>query len=165
MDRKDSQGICFLGKIKFNDFVRHHLGEIKGDILEFETGKKLGVHKGYYFHTIGQRSGLGLSGGPWYVVEKDIDNNILYISRENIAKRAKDNFIAGNFNWISSSAPEGSHFQVKIRHGASFFNCNLNFLGENKAEVKIDRADQGIASGQFAVFYKGDICLGGGVIL
>ena len=165
MDRKDSQGICFLGKIKFNDFIRHHLGEIKGDILEFETGKKVGVHNGYYFHTIGQRSGLGLSGGPWYVVEKDIDNNILYISRENIAKRAKDNFISGNFNWISSSAPEGSHFQVKIRHGASFFNCNLNFLGENKAEVKIDRADQGIASGQFAVFYKGDICLGGGVIL
>ena len=165
MDRKDSQGICFLGKIKFNDFVRHHLGEINGDILEFETGKKLGVHKGYYFHTIGQRSGLGLSGGPWYVVEKDIENNILYISRENIAKRAKDNFISGNFNWILGSAPEGSHFQVKIRHGASFFNCNLNFLGKNKAEVKIDRADQGIASGQFAVFYKGDICLGGGVIL
>jgi tRNA-specific 2-thiouridylase len=165
MDRKDSQGICFLGKIKFNDFVRHHLGEIKGDILEFETGKKLGIHNGYYFHTIGQRSGLGLSGGPWYVVKKDIDNNIIYISRENIAKRAKDNFIAGNFNWIAGSAPEGNHFQVKIRHGASFFNCNLNFLGENKAEVKIDRADQGIASGQFAVFYKEDVCLGGGVIL
>lgn len=165
MDRRDSQGICFLGKIKFNDFVRHHLGEIKGDILEFETGKKLGIHNGYYFHTIGQRSGLGLSGGPWYVVKKDIDNNIIYISRENIAKRAKDNFIIGNFNWITGSAPEGNHFQVKIRHGAFFFNCDLNFLEENKAEVKIDKSDQGIASGQFAVFYQEDICLGGGVIL
>ena len=70
MDRRDSQGICFLGKIKFNDFVKHHLGEIKGDILEFETGKKMGIHNGYYFYTIGQRSGLGLSGGPWYVVKK-----------------------------------------------------------------------------------------------
>ena len=165
MNRKDSQGICFLGKIKFNDFVRHHLGEIKGDIVEFETGKKLGVHNGYYFHTIGQRSGLGLSGGPWYVVIKDIYNNILYISRENIAKRAKDNFMSGNFNWISGSTPEGSHFQVKIRHGASFFNCTINFLSGNKAEVKIDKPDQGIASGQFAVFYQEDICLGGGVIL
>ena len=165
MDRKDSQGICFLGKIKFNDFVRHHLGDIKGDILEFETGKKLGIHNGYYFHTIGQRSGLGLSGGPWYVVKKDIDDNIIYISRENIAKRAKDNFIAGNFNWIAGSVPEGNRFQVKIRHGASFFNCNLIFLDENKAKVKIDRSDQGIASGQFAVFYQEDICLGGGVIL
>jgi tRNA (5-methylaminomethyl-2-thiouridylate)-methyltransferase len=165
MDRRDSQGICFLGKIKFNDFIKHHMGEIKGDILEFETGKKLGIHNGYYFYTIGQRSGLGLSGGPWYVVKKDVDNNIIYISRENIAKRAKDNFISGNFNWISGSTPEGSHFQVKIRHGASFFNCNLIFFEENKAEVKIDRPDQGIASGQFAVFYQGDICLGGGVIL
>jgi tRNA-specific 2-thiouridylase len=165
MDRRDSQGICFLGKIKFNDFVKHHMGEIKGDILEFETGKKLGIHNGYYFYTIGQRSGLGLSGGPWYVVKKDANNNIIYISSENIAKRAKDNFISGNFNWISGSTPEGSHFQVKIRHGASFFNCNLIFIEENKAEVKIDRPDQGIASGQFAVFYQGDICLGGGVII
>jgi tRNA-specific 2-thiouridylase len=165
MDRRDSQGICFLGKIKFNDFVKHHIGEIKGDILEFETGKKLGIHNGYYFYTIGQRSGLGLSGGPWYVVKKDANNNIIYISSENIAKRAKDNFISGNFNWISGSTPEGSHFQVKIRHGASFFNCNLIFIEENKAEVKIDRPDQGIASGQFAVFYQGDICLGGGVII
>jgi tRNA (5-methylaminomethyl-2-thiouridylate)-methyltransferase len=165
MDRRDSQGICFLGKIKFNDFVKHHIGEIKGDILEFETGKKLGIHNGYYFYTIGQRSGLGLSGGPWYVVKKDVNNNIIYISSQNIAKRAKDNFISGNFNWISGSTPEGSHFQVKIRHGASFFNCNLIFIEENKAEVKIDRPDQGIASGQFAVFYQGDICLGGGVII
>jgi len=165
MDRRDSQGICFLGKIKFNDFIKHHMGEIKGDILEFETGKKLGLHNGYYFYTIGQRSGLGLSGGPWYVVKKDVNNNIIYISSENIAKRAKDNFISGNFNWISGSTPEGSHFQVKIRHGASFFNCNLIFIEENKAEVKIDRPDQGIASGQFAVFYQGDICLGGGVII
>jgi tRNA-5-taurinomethyluridine 2-sulfurtransferase len=165
MDRKDSQGICFLGKIKFNDFVRHHLGEIKGDILEFETGKKIGIHNGYYFYTIGQRSGLGLSGGPWYVVNKDIGNNIIYISRENITRRAKDSFISGNFNWISGSAPEEIHLQVKIRHGASFFNCHLNFLSDNKAEVKISKPDQGIAPGQFAVFYKEDLCLGGGVII
>ncbi|MDR3609531.1 MAG: tRNA 2-thiouridine(34) synthase MnmA [Ignavibacteriaceae bacterium] len=165
MDRKDSQGICFLGQIKFNDFIRHHLGDIKGDIIELETDKKLGTHNGYYYYTIGQRSGLGLSGGPWYVVKKDIGNNIIYISRENFADRAKDYFIAGNFNWISGKAPEGNEFQVKIRHGASFFNCKMRMLGENKAEVKIDRPDQGIAPGQFAVFYKGEICLGGGVIL
>jgi tRNA-5-taurinomethyluridine 2-sulfurtransferase len=165
MDRKDSQGICFLGKIKFNDFVKHHLGEIKGDIVELETGKRLGFHEGYYFYTIGQRSGLGLSGGPWYVVKKDIDNNIIYISRENIDNRSIDNFICGKFNWISGSAPDGSCFQVKIRHGASLFNCNLTFIGENKAEVKIDKPDQGIASGQFAVFYQDNNCLGGGVIL
>ncbi len=62
--RKDSQGICFLGKINYNDFIRRHLGEKKGAIIEIETGRKLGEHNGYWFHTIGQRKGLGLSGGP-----------------------------------------------------------------------------------------------------
>ena len=77
-DRKDSQGICFLGKINYNDFLRRYLGEKEGKIVELETGKILGTHKGYWFHTIGQRKGLFLSGGPWFVVKKDIDENILY---------------------------------------------------------------------------------------
>lgn len=68
--RKDSQGICFLGKINYNDFVRRFLGEREGVIVELETGKKLGTHHGYWFHTIGQRKGLGLSGGPWFVVKR-----------------------------------------------------------------------------------------------
>lgn len=79
--RKDSQGICFLGKINYNDFVRRFLGEREGVIVELETGKKLGTHHGYWFHTIGQRKGLGLSGGPWFVVKKDIQENIIYVSR------------------------------------------------------------------------------------
>ena len=66
MNRKDSQGICFLGKIKFSDFIKHHLGEIEGEIIDIDTNKVMGKHKGYYFYTIGQRSGLRLGGGPWY---------------------------------------------------------------------------------------------------
>ena len=58
--RKDSQGICFLGKINYNDFLRRFLGEKEGAIIEMETGKRIGTHKGYWFHTIGQRKGLGL---------------------------------------------------------------------------------------------------------
>src|ERR1041384_3952794 len=71
-DRKDSQGICFLGKIRYPDSVRFHLGEKVGDIVEFETGRKLAAHHGVWFYTIGQRKGLGLGGGPWYVVKKDV---------------------------------------------------------------------------------------------
>ena len=80
--RKDSQGICFLGKIKFGDFIKHHLGVKKGDLIEFETGKKLGEHDGFWYFTIGQRKGSGLSGGPWYVVLKDTVKNIVYISNK-----------------------------------------------------------------------------------
>ena len=79
--RRDSQGICFLGKINYNDFVRRFLGERQGDIIEWETGKKIGTHRGYWFHTIGQRKGLGLSGGPWFVIRKDVEANVLYVSR------------------------------------------------------------------------------------
>ena len=80
-DRKDSQGICFLGKINYNDFIKRYLGEREGEIVELESGKVLGTHKGYWFHTIGQRKGLYLSGGPWFVVRKDIENNVLYVSQ------------------------------------------------------------------------------------
>jgi len=164
-DRKDSQGICFLGQIKFNEFVKHHLGEIKGDIVDIDNGKKVGKHKGYYFYTIGQRSGLGLSGGPWYVVKKDVVNNLIYISRENLSKKAKDTFTAGKFNWISEEVPTKKDLFVKIRHGANYYQCSINFLEEGIAEVKLNKPDQGIAPGQFAVFYDHDLCLGGGVIL
>lgn len=165
MARKDSQGICFLGQIKFDEFVKHHLGEIKGDIIEENTGKKLGTHSGYYFYTIGQRSGLGLSGGPWYVVKKDVDNNLIYISRENVIDRYKDSFSVAGFNWLSGERPVVNHLRVKIRHGANFYNCVIEHTGPDSADVKIDRPDQGIAPGQFAVFYQEDICLGCGVIV
>ena len=165
MDRKDSQGICFLGQIKFNEFVKHHLGEIKGDIVDIDSNKKIGEHNGYYFYTIGQRSGLGLSGGPWYVVKKDIENNIIFISKENKAKRAKNIFNVGKFNWIAEQQPQTSNLLVKIRHGAHMYKCSLNFINDETAEVKLNKADQGIAPGQFAVFYNEDVCLGGGVIL
>jgi len=79
--RPDSQGICFLGKVNYNDFIRRYLGEKEGPIVELETGKILGKHKGYWFHTVGQRKGLGLSGGPWYVIRKDVEANIVWASK------------------------------------------------------------------------------------
>ncbi|MGA7838062.1 MAG: tRNA 2-thiouridine(34) synthase MnmA [Ignavibacteriaceae bacterium] len=164
-NRKDSQGICFLGQIKFNEFVKHHLGEIKGDIIEVETDEKKGEHNGYYFYTIGQRSGLGLSHGPWYVVDKDVKKNIVYISKENKSERSRSIFEVGKFNWINNVRPDKDELLVKIRHGARFYECNLNFLNDEKAKVELATPDQGIAPGQFAVFYDDQVCLGGGVIL
>lgn len=163
--RKDSQGICFLGQVKFNEFVKHHLGEILGDIIDVDTNKKVGQHNGYYFYTIGQRSGLKLSGGPWFVVGKDVKTNIIYISRENKMFREKNEFSVGKFNWISGSTPTKKNLNVKIRHGAKSFSCNVDFTDSNSAVVRMEEADSGIAPGQFAVFYDNDICLGGGVIL
>lgn len=164
-DRKDSQGICFLGQVKFNEFVKHHLGEISGDIIDIESQKKVGNHNGYYFYTIGQRSGLKLSGGPWFVVGKDVKQNIVYVSREDQSTREHYEFSAGKLNWISGSKPEKDELVVKIRHGAKKYSCNLQFKDDSFAKVKMAEADSGIAPGQFAVFYDKDVCLGGGVIL
>jgi tRNA-5-taurinomethyluridine 2-sulfurtransferase len=162
--RKDSQGICFLGKIKYNDFIKYHLGEQEGEIREIETGKTIGKHKGYWFHTIGQRTGLGLSGGPWYVVKKDIQNNIIYISRNNQTEKVLHNvFNALNVNWI----PDKTVFPnllVKLRHGPNKLNCTIEHIDETRVRVNLAEPDQGISAGQFAIFYKDGYCLGGGVI-
>lgn len=165
MNRRDSQGICFLGQIKFNDFIKHHLGELPGDIVDIESNKFMGKHSGYYYYTIGQRSGLKLGGGPWYVVKKDINNNIIYISRENIISRAKSEFAVGKFNWINEKPVNTKNLRMKIRHGANFYYCTLQFENDERALVRMEESDRGIAAGQFAVFYKDDICLGGSVIL
>ena len=164
MSRKDSQGICFLGKIKFSDFIKHHLGEIEGDIIDIDTNKVMGKHNGYYFYTIGQRSGLRLGGGPWYVISKDVKKNIIYISKENVTNRARKEFKVGKFNWISEQKPEDGNYLLKIRHGENYYNCTLKIENEEGTVVS-EKEDRGIASGQFAVFYKNDICLGGSVIL
>ena len=165
-DRKDSQGICFLGKINYHDFVRFHLGETTGDIVERESGAKKGEHQGYWFYTIGQRHGLKLGGGPWYVIDKDAAKNIVYIAHGDAPERAgRRELVAGHINWIAGSPSQGA-LSVKLRHGPALTSCQVRPL-DNKgscAEVELATPDPGIAPGQHAVFYDGEICLGGGII-
>lgn len=163
-DRKDSQGICFLGQIRYPEFVKFHLGEKKGDIIEFETNRKLGEHKGYWFYTIGQRQGLGLGNGPWFVVKKDIEKNIIYIShKNNLPNHARNQFVVRHINWISGK-PDKTGLQVKVRHGPQIQDCEVNYLDGGRLSVEMREGDPGIAPGQYAIFYDGEICLGGGVI-
>ncbi len=163
-ERKDSQGICFLGKISYPDFVRAHLGEKAGDIVDVETGARLGRHRGYWFYTIGQREGLGLAAGPWYVVRKDTRDNIVLVShRRRRAERALSRFRVSSPHWISG-VPERRDLLVKIRHGPRLVGCRIESGGNAGLEVQMAEADPGVAPGQSAVFYDGEICLGGGEI-
>ena len=123
--RKDSQGICFLGKINYNDFIRRHLGERPGPIVELETGRKLGEHRGYWFHTIGQRKGLGLSGGPWYVVRKNIHDNVIYVSQGyGTDKQYGDTLHLTEMHFITRDPWPGSCDAVEVsfknRHAPAF---------------------------------------------
>ncbi|XP_058735083.1 uncharacterized protein LOC131607051 [Vicia villosa] len=171
-NRKDSQGICFLGKIKFSEFVARHIGEKEGIILEAESGDFLGKHRGFWFYTIGQRQGLRLAGGPWYVVEKDVKNNVVFVSRNyfSLDKRRRI-FRVGSFKWLSGLPPkQRSQLRCKVRHGPGFYDCSLQMELEgddlsDSAVVHISDDDQGLAAGQFTAFYEGRTCIGSGVIL
>lgn len=167
-NRKDSQGICFLGKIAFEKFLEYHLGKKEGDIIDWKTGEKLGTHQGFWFYTIGQRRNIRLSGGPWYVVEKQPEKNTIFVSNHYRSEEMfRDTFFVGGLNWIAETVPKKRNLSVKLRHGEKEYSCKISFE-ENKsvAQVKLlDEMDKGIAPGQFAVFYDGEYCLGGGTIL
>ena len=167
-DRKDSQGICFLGKINYNDFLRRYLGEREGKIVELETGKVLGTHKGYWFHTIGQRKGLYLSGGPWFVVRKDIDENVLYVSQGYDPDAAHGNKVTlMGFHLLSGVWPDGSDSQelpqfpgrevtFKIRHTPEFHHGTLHATDDGLVQIDSTDRIQGIAAGQYATIYDSD---------
>lgn len=165
-DRKDSQGICFLGKLKFKDFLKHHLGEQSGSIKEYETGKVLGKHQGYWFHTVGQRQGLGLAGGPWYVVQKDIKENVVWVSSGYYNDdKIRNKVTITHCNWITGKMPIHDKVMVKLRHGAQAHEATISFGTADQMQLHLNNNDQGIAPGQFAVLYQNNECLGSGVII
>ncbi len=169
--RKDSQGICFLGKINYNDFIRRHLGEKTGPIVEIETGRKIGEHKGYWFHTIGQRKGLGLSGGPWYVVKKNVHDNVIYVSNGYDTEKQYGRTInIAEMHFITAD-PWGDECKdvditFKNRHMPTFVPAKLTRTAPGEYRILSQQDVQGIAPGQFAVIYdRGSrICYGSGVI-
>ena len=167
--RRDSQGICFLGQIDYNDFVRRFLGEREGAVIEIETGRRIGTHKGYWFHTIGQRKGLGLGGGPWFVVKKDVEQNILYVSHGyDTLLQYGHSFNLKDFHFITEN-PWGDAPEVdvtfKTRHQPHFMKGRLHRAGHGYRLESPERI-QGIAPGQFGVVYDAaaEICIGSGEI-
>ena len=166
--RKDSQGICFLGKINYNDYLRRYLGENPGDVIELETGRRLGQHKGLWFHTIGQRKGLGFGEGPWFAVRKDMAKNILYVSKGYNPETAyKQTFHVHDFHFLTREVPM-QRVTFKIRHTADYLPATVISEGNGIFRVDADAPIHGVAPGQFCVVYdeqhhrcigSGEICL------
>ena len=184
--RKDSQGICFLGKVNYNESIERALGTREGLIIERETGKVLGKHRGYWFHTIGQRKGLGLSGGPWFVVKKNIRRNIILVSQGyDPADQYGEHVVMEQCDFISldpwsraASLEAGTSVVVppaerqpiavsfKIRHTPEFTRGVLSYDPATGYRIDSTEPIQGIAPGQYAVVYSEDhrLCFGSGMI-
>lgn len=171
-ERKDSQGICFLGNIDFRDYIKAHLGENPGDVRELETGHKIGEHRGLWFYTIGQRKGLGFSGGPWFVVKKNVKRNILFVSHgydpEKVYKRHIEmndlHFITAN-PWEQEPTDVEHRITFKIRHTPEF---NLGTIRQVDGvwHIEADEKLHGVAPGQYCVVYdeQHHLCYGSGEI-
>jgi tRNA (5-methylaminomethyl-2-thiouridylate)-methyltransferase len=179
--RPDSQGLCFLGKVKFEEFLGAYLGERPGEIIDAATGDHLGRHRGVWYHTVGQRKGIGkvldplaTSRGPWYVVAKDPDNDIVFCSNmydEDMFTAARSSFNVENIQWTAGTPPAsvvngGGRVVMKIRHGPRLVEGTFTLTDESGTEgdVELDKKDSGLAPGQYVVFYNDEECLGGGVI-
>lgn len=163
--KPDSQGICFIGKIDFRQFLSQYIPKEPGNIQTVE-GQILGQHIGLPFYTIGQREGLGIGGtGPYFVVEKKVKTNTLIVAQgENHPALFAKALLATDVHWISGKAPKKLSMKAKIRYRTPDQSCKLIPSRKNSYTVQFTKPQRAITPGQFVVFYSGQTCLGGGVI-
>jgi tRNA-specific 2-thiouridylase len=169
-DKKDSTGICFIGERRFKDFLERYLPAQKGDIVT-DAGEVIGQHNGLMFHTLGQRQGLGIGGlsnhseEPWYVVDKDLDNNRLIVGQGNQHPRLFSNALeVSTIDWVAEQAPTlPMSLMAKTRYRQADQACTLSQT-DNGFLVSFEQPQRAVTPGQSVVFYQNDVCLGGGVI-
>ena len=166
-NRKDSTGICFIGERRFRDFLAQYLPAQPGDIQQLD-GPVIGQHQGLMYYTIGQRQGLGIGGPgePWFVVSKDLVNNILIVVEgKNHPALFQSSLVADELHWIANQPPVlPLDCTARIRHRQPEQNCHLSYTEDGSIRVNFEQPQRAIATGQSVVFYEGDLCLGGGVI-
>lgn len=170
-DKKDSTGICFIGERKFKDFLARFLPAQPG-VIENADGQAIGQHDGLMYHTLGQRKGLLIGGlkefseQPWYVVDKDLDRNVLIVGQgADHPLLFSNGLIANQLHWVDRVGPaNGFKCAVKTRYRQEDIPCVLNARDDQSIEVIFDSPQKAVTPGQSAVFYDGDTCLGGGII-
>ena len=168
--KKDSTGICFIGERRFSDFLQRYLPAQPGEIRSLD-GEHLGQHQGLMYHTIGQRQGLGIGGlanhdeAPWYVVDKDLEQNILLVAQGNGHPALfKSSLFCGDVLWIAGESPAlPLECAAKVRYRQPDQGCTVSPV-DGGLQVNFDQPQRAITPGQSVVFYLGEQCLGGGVI-
>jgi tRNA-specific 2-thiouridylase len=170
-DKKDSTGICFIGERKFKDFLAQYLPAQPGEI-ETAEGKIIGKHEGLMYHTLGQRKGLLIGGmkeygdEPWYVVDKDIERNVLIVGQgANHPRLYSTGLLANQLHWVDRKGPQQAiKCSVKTRYRQQDIPCQITPHSDGSLLVEFDEPQKAVTPGQSAVFYQNEICLGGGII-
>ncbi len=170
-EKKDSTGICFIGERKFREFLGRYLPARPGEIRSL-AGERLGMHEGLMFYTLGQRKGIGIggrvegSGEAWYVLAKDVSNNVLLVAQGHdhpaLFSRALS---TDGFHWVAGNPPARLPYRcrAKTRYRQTDQSCVVEQRGGG-CRVLFDQPQRAVTPGQFVVLYDGDVCLGGGVI-
>ncbi len=170
-DKKDSTGICFIGERNFTRFLSEYIPSEPGEIRT-PDGQLIGQHQGVMFHTLGQRQGLGIGGvkghpeAPWYVLHKDLVNNILYVGQGHEHPwMLSDRLEASQLTWVSGDAPEpGTRLTAKVRYRQQDQAATIETIDDQLMTLRFERAQRAVTPGQSVVLYDGDVCLGGGII-
>lgn len=168
-EKKDSTGICFIGERNFRQFLSQYIPMKDGDIVT-QDGKVVGRHQGVYYYTLGQRRGLGIggfadgNGERWFVLDKDVEKNLLIVSQGEDSVLFKDGLVTEGFNFITP--PPSSEFQceVRIKHRQPLQKAVATILDNGDVSIVFEQKQRAISPGQYAVIYVGEVCLGGGVI-
>ncbi|MDQ5885993.1 MAG: tRNA-uridine 2-sulfurtransferase [Patescibacteria group bacterium] len=162
--KKESMGICFVGKVGIKDFLNQYVKSVPGKVIN-ENGEAVGKHEGAIFYTIGQRHGLKVGGGlPYYVIGKDMDKNEVYVTTDlNDNKLWSKALRLGDLHWING-IPSDLNVRVRTRHRAPLIEGILD-ISDSKALVKLKDDIRALTPGQSAVLYQGDTVLGGGIII
>jgi tRNA-specific 2-thiouridylase len=171
-DKPDSTGICFIGERPFREFLSRYLATQAGPI-ETDAGKVVGEHRGLALYTLGQRSGLKIGGragsaaAPWYVADKHPARNALIVVQDpNHPLLMSDRFDVENMHWLDAAAEQLETFEcsVKTRYRQNDLACTVSRLGSARWQVDLRDCARAVTPGQYAVFYRGERCLGGGII-
>ncbi|VAW46711.1 tRNA-specific 2-thiouridylase MnmA [hydrothermal vent metagenome] len=170
-NKKDSTGICFIGERKFKDFLQQFIPAQPGDIVD-EFGNLIGKHDGLMYHTLGQRKGLGVGGGhgtgndPWYAADKNLKSNQLIAVQGKQHPLLQHRFlVADTLDWVSGQCPPlKTPLKAKIRYRQEEQPCQIIDENNGTLLVAFNEPQWAIAPGQSIVFYKGEDCLGGGII-
>ncbi len=176
--KKDSTGICFIGERPFREFLMRYLPTRPGEIRCLDDGRALGEHQGLMYHTIGQRKGLHIGGikgnqdeagehDAWYVAGKDVAANVLHVVQgHDHPALLKERLTAGDLHWIAGRDPH-THwvYTAKPRYRTADAPCEIDSIGEGRAEIVFAQPQWALTPGQSVVAYESNVCLGGGIIL